>query len=53
MFGVTVSAYDNTKLLPSTKPPLPGVNQPLMLYGVGSKSVTVYNDVTSTNGGKK
>jgi len=52
MFGVTVSAYNNTKLLPLTNMPLPGVNQPLMLFGVGSKGVTVYNDVNSANGGK-
>ncbi|WP_421377165.1 hemagglutinin repeat-containing protein [Paraburkholderia sp. DD10] len=52
MFGVTVPAYSNTKLLPLTNMPLPGVNQPLMIFGVGSKGVTVYNDATSANGGK-
>ncbi|MDP9651830.1 hypothetical protein J2793_007305 [Paraburkholderia caledonica] len=52
MFGVTVPACSNTKLLPLTNMPLPGVNQPLMLLGVGSKGVSVYDDATSANGGK-
>ncbi|WP_321955437.1 hemagglutinin repeat-containing protein [Burkholderia cenocepacia] len=46
MFGVSVPAYNNVKLLPLTKMPLPGVNQPLMLFGVGSRGVAVYNDVS-------
>lgn len=37
MFGVSVSEYNNVRLLPLTKMPLPGVNQPLMLFGVGSR----------------
>ncbi len=49
IFGVTVSAYNNTKLLPLTGGALPGVNQPLMLYGVGSKGITVYNDSTGAS----
>ncbi|WP_321851080.1 hemagglutinin repeat-containing protein [Burkholderia diffusa] len=46
MFGVTVPAYNNVKLLPLTKMPLPGVNQPLMLFVIGSRGVAVYNDVS-------
>lgn len=53
MFGVTVPAFSNTKLLALTGMPLPGVNQPLMLFGVGSKGATVYKDVTSTSGAKQ
>ncbi|WP_244321898.1 hemagglutinin repeat-containing protein [Burkholderia reimsis] len=50
MFGVTVPAFNNVKLLPLTKMPLPGVNQPAMLIGVGAKGVAVYNGVSNANG---
>lgn len=46
MFGVSVPAYNNVTLFPPTKMPLPGVNQPLMLFGVGSRGIAVYNDVS-------
>ncbi len=46
MFGVSVPAYNNVTLLPLTKMPLPGVNQPFMLFGVGSRGIAVYNDVS-------
>ncbi|CAG9238847.1 hypothetical protein BGLA2_870002 [Burkholderia gladioli] len=46
MFGVSVPAYNNVTLLPLTKMPLPGVNKPFMLFGVGSRGIAVYNDVS-------
>ncbi|WP_176015690.1 hemagglutinin repeat-containing protein [Burkholderia sp. BCC0398] len=50
MFGVTVPAFNNVKLLPLTKMPLPGVNQPAMLIGVGVKGVAVYTGVSNAKG---
>jgi len=52
MFGVTVPAFNNVKLLPLTKMPLPGVNQPAMLIGVGVKGAAVYTGVSNAKGGE-
>ncbi|WP_220810775.1 hypothetical protein, partial [Cupriavidus sp. UME77] len=53
MFGVTVSTFDNLKLMPITNMPIAsGSNQALSLYGVVSKSNTFVNDIRSTGGEK-
>jgi len=46
MFGVTVPRINNATLFPFTNQALPyGTTQGILLYGVGSKGVTVINDV--------
>ncbi|WP_432258816.1 hemagglutinin repeat-containing protein [Cupriavidus sp. TMH.W2] len=46
IFDVTVPRFDNQTLNPITKLPLPyGTTQGILLYGVGSKGVTVLNDL--------
>jgi filamentous hemagglutinin len=46
IFGVTASKWDNPKINPFTKQPLPSyVGQGILTYGVGSKGVTVVNDI--------
>lgn len=45
MFGVTVPAYSNIKLIPVLNSQVSGANQALTLYGVGSKANTVVNDI--------
>jgi filamentous hemagglutinin len=46
IFGVTASKWDNPKLNPFTKQPLPSyVGQGILTYGIGSKGLTVINDI--------
>ncbi|MDR6422864.1 hypothetical protein J2801_005161 [Paraburkholderia phenoliruptrix] len=53
MFGVTVPKINNNWLIPFTGVAAPyGVNQGILLYGVGTKSATVINDIRNTGGQK-
>jgi filamentous hemagglutinin len=46
MFDVTVPNINNTRLIPFTKQATPyGTHQGFLLYGVGSKGVSVINDI--------
>jgi hypothetical protein len=53
MFDVTVSNFNNNKLIPFTGQAAPyGVNQGILLFGVGSKGAAVINDIRSSGGQK-
>ncbi|MDR5823706.1 hemagglutinin repeat-containing protein, partial [Caballeronia sp. LZ043] len=53
MFGVTVSRFNNKWLVPFTGIAAPyGVNQGILIYGVGSKGATVANDIKKAGGDK-
>ncbi|GAB7536149.1 hypothetical protein BGC_23660 [Burkholderia sp. 3C] len=53
MFGVTVPRINKNKLIPFTNQVAPyGTTQGILLFGVGSKGVTVINDIRDI-GGKK
>jgi filamentous hemagglutinin len=46
IFGVTASKWDNPMLNPFTKQPLPFyIGQGILTFGVGSKGITVINDI--------
>jgi len=52
LFGSTTSGFNNLKMLPFSNLPYPyGVNQAIMIFGVGAQAVTVTNDVLGA--GKK
>ncbi|WDR86091.1 hemagglutinin repeat-containing protein [Burkholderia ambifaria] len=49
MFGVVVPKIDNANLLPFIKQPWPyGTTQGFLLFGVGTKGLTLFNDVKNT-----
>ncbi|WP_342310466.1 hemagglutinin repeat-containing protein [Burkholderia pyrrocinia] len=49
MFGATVPKIDNVNLLPFIKQPWPyGTTQGFLLFGVGTKGFTLFNDVKNT-----
>ncbi|WP_208449408.1 hypothetical protein [Burkholderia ambifaria] len=51
MFGATVPKIDNVNLLPFIKQPWPyGTTQGFLLFGVGTKGFTLFNDVKNTGG---
>ncbi|MEJ2768269.1 hypothetical protein [Mycetohabitans sp. B46] len=53
MFGVTVPRINNNTLIPLINQVAPyGTTQGILLFGVGSKGVTVINDIRGTGGQK-
>jgi hypothetical protein len=51
MFDVTVSNFNNNRLIPFTGNAAPyGVNQGILLFGVGTKGAAFINDIRQTGG---